>query len=348
MVHYTRPQDHSRVGEELEIVARAAAAVGIRVAIAVAMRDRNPLGYGPDETFLDLLEPPDRATVREKLLTTAASPAEQVRLYGPYGLEWCSESLLALIASRSADTGRRVHMHLLESRTQREYLDHVYPCLSPRLSVAHAVWLRADEMELLAARGVTVSTNASSNLSLSSGIPPVREMHRRGIVLSMGLDGFSIDDDDDAFRELRLNYLLHKGVGFDQGLTVSDLLHAACYAGRHSVTGMVPGNGIARGAPADVMLLDYAAISKDMIIEADEGSLIVHRGHSGILKTLVVGGREVAKDGKLIGIELDAVEQELDAQVRSGASAYRSWREVSGRLGEKLRGFYMAGLHRCG
>ncbi len=63
---------------------------------------------------------------------------------------------------------------------------------------------------------------------------------------------------------------------------------------------------------------------------------------------LVIGGREVAKDGKLIGIELDAVEQELGAQVPSGASAYRSWREVSGRLGNKLRAFYAAGLHRCG
>jgi cytosine/adenosine deaminase-related metal-dependent hydrolase len=375
MIHYTRPQDHSRVGQELETIARAAAAIGVRVAIAVAMRDRNPLGYGADETFLDLLEPVDRATVREKLVPMAASPAEQVRFvddladriasplvtvqYGPYGLEWCSAPLLALIASRSADTGQRVHMHLLESHTQREYLDSVYPhgpirfldeigLLSPRLSVAHAVWLRADEMELLAERGVTVSINASSNLSLRSGIPPVREMHRRGIVLAMGLDGFSMDDDDDAFREVRLNYLLHKGVGFDQGLSVSDLLHAACYAGRHSVTGMVPGNGITPGAPADVMLLDHTAISKDLIIEADEGSLIVHRGHSGILKTLVVGGREVARDGKLVSIELDAVERELDAQVRSGASAYRSWREVSDRLGEKLRRFYMAGLHRCG
>ena len=92
----------------------------------------------------------------------------------------------------------------------------------------------------------------------------------------------------------------------------------------------------------------YSAISKDVIVEADEPSLMVHRGHSGILKKLVVGGREVAKEGMLMGIDLDAVQHELAAQVRSGASAYRSWREVSGRLGEKLRGFYTAGLHRCG
>jgi cytosine/adenosine deaminase-related metal-dependent hydrolase len=47
MIHYTRPQDHSRVGQELETIARAAAAIGVRVAIAVAMRDRNRSAMEP-------------------------------------------------------------------------------------------------------------------------------------------------------------------------------------------------------------------------------------------------------------------------------------------------------------
>jgi hypothetical protein len=42
----------------------------------------------------------------------------------------------------------------------------------------------------------------------------------------------------------------------------------------------VAGNGIAPGAPADVMLLDYTAISKDMIIEADGYRPFVYRSAS--------------------------------------------------------------------
>src|SRR5258708_37008382 len=95
-----------------------------------------------------------------------------------------------------------------------EFLAHTYPqgqvryleeigLPLPRLSVAHAIWVRPDEIELLAERGVTVAINACSNLSLRSGIAPVAEMHSRGVALAMGLDGFSFDDDD-AFRELRL------------------------------------------------------------------------------------------------------------------------------------------------
>ena len=375
MIHYTRPRNPERVGEELEVVARAAADIGVRVAIAVAMRDRNPLGYGPDDAILDGLDVADKALIKEKLAPAPRSAEAQIRLvedlaarienpmctvqFGPYGLEWCSDPLLRSIAARSAETGRRVHMHLLESRIQREFLDHQFAnepiryldaigLLSPRLSVAHAVWLRPDEMDLFAERGVTVSTNASSNLSLRSGVAPVREMNRRGVPLAMGLDGFTVDDDGDAFREVRLNYMLHKGVSLDDGIGLPDLLRAACYGGRRSVAAMEPGIGLTVGATADVMAIDYGAITRDVVMEVDPAAMIVHRGTARQLQRLVVAGREIARAGILTGIDLPGAEAELDAQVRHGASAFASWRQVSDRLGGRLKTFYASGLHRCG
>jgi cytosine/adenosine deaminase-related metal-dependent hydrolase len=374
MIHYTRPRDRTKVGEELEIVARAANTIGVRVAIAVAMRDINPLGYGPSEQLLDELDAADQHLIREKLVVTPSSPAEQLRFVeelaakiegplvtlqlGPYGMEWCSRELLRTIADRSADTGRRVHMHLLESKTQREYLDHVYPqgpvryldeigLLSPRLSVAHAIWVRPDEMELLAERGVTVAINACSNLSLRSGIAPVAEMHSRGVALAMGLDGFSFDDDDDAFRELRLNYLLHRGVGLKDGIPISDLLHMCCYGGRYSVTGIGAGEGIAAGSPADLMVLDYAAISGDVVVDLDEAHLLARRATSRALKRLIVAGREIARHGRLTSIDLVDIQSELHRQTRYGAAEFKAWTEVSTRLRGRLQRFYAAGLHYC-
>lgn len=375
MIHYTRPQDRTRVAEELEVVAKAARDIGVRVAIAVALRDRNPLGYGPDETLLRELSPVDQQVIREKLVPTPDPVEQLVALvddvaarvessqvtvqYGPYGLEWCSDNLLRLVAERSAVTGRRVHMHLLESRLQREYLDYCFSqgpvhyldeigLLSPNLSVAHGVWLRSDEIDLLAERGVTISINSSSNLTLRSGVAPVRAMHRQGVSLAMGLDGFSVDDDDDAFRELRLNYMLHRGEALDEGLSISDLLHAGCYGGRHSVTGISAGSGISAGALADFMVLDYGQISRDVVVGLDEASLLVHRATSEILKRLYVGGREIVSNGRLIGMNLAEAEAELDAQVRHGAPEFRSWQQVTQRLCPRLKNFYAAGLHCCG
>jgi cytosine/adenosine deaminase-related metal-dependent hydrolase len=375
MVHYTRPQNPHALDEELQVVAKAANDIGVRISIAVAMRDQNPLGYGPNERLLEGLEPADRDFIRAKLLSNPPSPREAVQFvddlaakiegslvsvqYGPYGVEWCSRPLLELIAKQSALNGRRVHMHLLESRVQREYLDYVYPegvihyldkigLLSRRLSVAHGVWLRPEELELLAERGATVCVNSSSNLSLRSGIAPMRQMHAFGVPFAVGLDGFSVDDDDDAFREFRLNYLLHQGLALDDGVPLSNLLHASCYGGRYSVTGIEAGAGIAAGEPADLMMIDFGKISDDVFMNLDEAALVVRRATSRFLRQLIVAGREVARDGELTGIELDGIHRELNAQVRRSMPEFKSWQEVSERFRQNLKTFYGAGLHRCG
>ena len=373
MVHYTRPQYPDRLAHELRTVAAAAREIGVRVAIAVAMRDQNPLGYGPDAAFLDALDPAARTLVQSKLMRAAVPPSEQIALvdelaaeaegdgvtvqYGPYGLEWCSPALLRAIAERSAVTGRRVHMHLLESPQQRDYLDAVYPqgpvrflddigLLSPRLSVAHAAQLRPDEMELLAERGVIVSINTSSNAILRNGVAPAAEMHRRGVRLATGHDGFSIDDDDDALRELRLFSMLHRGTGFDQAIETADVLHAACQTGREAVTGMAPAP-MREGAPADLLELDrsYAA---NVVVPVDEAALMLHRASARHVSRLVIAGRDVVANGELTGIDLPAVERELDSQVRHGATEYLSWQQAIGGLRGRLASFYAAGQHRGG
>ncbi|MGE3628252.1 MAG: amidohydrolase family protein, partial [Hyphomicrobiales bacterium] len=229
-----RPDDYEA---EIEATVRAAHDIGMRLGLVVPLRDRNPLCYGNDETILSLVPAADRAEVEKRWRTRPLAPQEQVaraeRLakscgtelvnvqLGPIGVQWASDRLLELVADASARLGLRVHMHLLESRYQREWLDATYPqgvmkfldeigLLSSRLTVAHGVWLRPDEMELLASRGVIVSLNTSSNLRLGSGIAPAREMVAKGVPVALGLDGLALDDDDDALREMRLADVLHR------------------------------------------------------------------------------------------------------------------------------------------
>ncbi len=377
MVHYTRPQNPARLGDELQEVVRAAHAVGVRVAIAPALRDLNALGYRIDAQVLAALPPGPRQAIEERLLSKPPAPiAEQLRWvddlaarvqsplvdvqYGPYGLEWCSDAMLEAVAEASAHSGRRVHTHLFESRLQREYLDHRYPegplkfldrigLLSPRLSVAHAVWIRPDEMDLLAERGVTVSVNSSSNLSLRNGRLPLAEMYRRGVPLAQGLDGFSVDDDDDAFRELRLNYLLHRGEGLEPGVPLAAMFDAACHGGKRVVQGRDDGERTLQpGAAADFMVLDRRPLARDLVLEVDDASLVAHRATRSVMRQLFVNGREVVCDGHLLGFDLQALEDELTAQVRHAAPAYRDWRAVTGAWADVLRQAYTAGLHRRG
>ena len=73
MVHYTRVQGLTDLPTEVAQVARAARDIGVRVGFAVAMRDRNPLVYGPSEPVLAALSPQARDEVRRRFMRTPLS-----------------------------------------------------------------------------------------------------------------------------------------------------------------------------------------------------------------------------------------------------------------------------------
>ena len=346
MMHYTRAQGFTDLPAEVAEVARAARDVGVRVGFAVAMRDRNPLVYGDSESVLAALPAAARAEIERRLLRPPLSPKDYVALvddvaaaaagplfdvqYGPNGVQWCSEALLEMIAEASARTGRRVHMHLLETRYQRAFADANYPdgmvkhldaigLLSPRLSLAHCVWARPDELELLAERGVTLVNNNSSNLHLRSGMAPVARMVERGCRVALGIDGSALDEDDNSLRELRLAHLLHVGTGFTTAVSRQQALRMAFGNGRFSVTNVDDGGALAAGAPADLLLLDWAALDDDRLYaDIDPLDLLFSRATARHIRELIVGGRTVVKDGAVLGIDLPAARAEVIGQMRAG------------------------------
>ena len=373
MMHYMRAQGGMSLVDEAREVARAAHDVGVRVGFAVALRDRNWIAYGEDERTLGLIDERDRETVRTRLVPPGLPPREQVALaeeiaraiesdlvavqFGPAGVQWCSDELLEAIAERSAASGRRVHMHLLETRYQRQWADKAFPrgvlqhldalgLLSPRLSVAHAVWARPDELDLLARRGVAVCLNTSSNLGVRSGLAPVRDMLRAGVPIAIGLDGLGIDDDDDALREMRLAYFLHQGVGLEEWLDAGALAKAACDTGRFVVTGIAEPAALEPGRLADALVLDYAALARDVIAEdAEELPLVIARATSRHIKALFVAGRQVVADRRVTGVDLPALEAEMIAQLQRGMREFNDWRRTVLRMRAALTRFYATGMH---
>jgi cytosine/adenosine deaminase-related metal-dependent hydrolase len=343
MMHLTRPQDLTDLPSEAAALARAARDVGVRVGFAVSMRDRNPLVYGPSEPILAALPADARRAIEsimrtplaakdfialvDEVAATAAGPLFDVQ-FGPNGVQWCSDALLAAIADASQRNGRRIHMHLLETRYQRAWADATHPAgvvkhldalglLSPRLTLAHCVWARPDELELLAERGVTIAVNTSSNLHLRSGIAPMALMFAAGCRVALGIDGSALDDDDDALRELRLGHLLHVGKGFEIAVSRDNMLRAAFANGRFSVTNTQDGGAIRAGEPADILLLDWAAIDDDGLRnDIDALDLMLTRATARHIRELIVGGRTIVKDGSVIGVDAEGARAEVLRRMR--------------------------------
>ncbi|MEQ8968292.1 MAG: amidohydrolase family protein [Azospirillaceae bacterium] len=371
-IHCHLVHEPQRYREEAEAAAAAAEAVGLRIALVLPMRDRNLLAYGPDDALLSLLPEADRRAVAEAWARPPLAAADQVARvealgaaldgplvavqHGPIAPQWCSDALLEAVARSSAETGRRVHMHLLETRYQREWADATYRgdllgrldaigLLSPRLTVAHGVWLRGDEIALLAERDVTVSLNTSSNLRLRSGRAPGPAMAAAGVTLGLGVDSLGLDDDGDALRELRLARHVQAGIGFEPGLDRDALLVAAFATGALAVTGRDAGV-IAPGAPADILMIDYAAMAGDVIEGLnDPVDVFLARATARHVRGLIVDGRPVVADGAVRTVCLPDLEARLEEQIRAAGPTMRARRPVLERYQAALARFYEEGRH---
>jgi 5-methylthioadenosine/S-adenosylhomocysteine deaminase len=385
MVHYTRVQGGLPYIDEALAVARAARDVGVKIGFAVAMRDRQGLAYCDDATVLAALRPGIRDSVARRLSAAPVQPAEHLARvddlvaalqqadggslaphmcvqYGPNGVQWCTDSLLQAVAQASARHQRPVHMHLLETRYQRDWADLAFPqgivqhldaigLLGPRLTLAHCAWARPDELALLAERGVTIAVNTSSNLGLKSGIAPVPAMLQAGCRVAMGLDGMALDEDDDALREMRLAYALHRGWGYETTMTRAQLWAFAAINGRRSVRGAADdGGGVLQpGAAADLLLLDADVLDDDaeLLPDVDPLDLVLARAHGGHIDEVIAGGRPVVRQGRVLGIDEPACVRELNAQVRHRLQTepeWAGWRSTVQALAEDLGPFYRRGI----
>ncbi len=384
MVHYTRAQGTVSPVDEALAVARAARDVGLKIGFAVAFRDSYPLGYCDSSIVLEALRPSIRDRIASRLAAAPLPIAVQMERFaqiaaaiesdsslseavtvqlGPMAVQWCSQPLLEAVARESADRQRPVHMHLLETRYQREWADEAFPdgivpyldalgLLSPRLTLAHCAWARPEELELLAERGVTIAVNTSSNLHLRSGIAPVAAMRKAGCRIAMGLDGLAFDEDDDGLREMRLAGCLHRGWGFEADWSDGDLWRFASANGRRSVLGTarddaLPGGKLAAGHAADFLVLDMERVDDDfgLVPGVDAMAPFLARATAGAIHSVVSSGRMAAHQGRVLGVDEGGISKELSARTRSAIAAdtgWQEWRDTLAAYGEDLGPFYRA------
>lgn len=372
MVHCTRPMGLTDLPTEAAEVARAAADIGVRIAFGVGMRDRNPLVYGGGDVLAGL-SVAERREIEARFLAPPAAATEQVGLvhavaervqgpmvdvqYAPNGPQWCSDGLWQEVAEASALTGRRVTTHLFETRYQRDWADRTYPggmirrwkeigLLSPRLTLAHCVYARPDELDMIAEAGCTIAVNTSSNLALRSGIAPVADMLARGCKVALGVDGQALDEDDDALRELRLLWSLHAGWGFERVIEPAEALAIASENGRAALG--APGGGrLVPGAAADLVVLDRASLDEDAVVDVDPLDLVFSRAARRHVRELIVAGRGVVRDGGVVGVDLDAAHREVRERLRAGLAARAGLRAALPAFEEAVRRHYAPRLGCC-
>ncbi|MDE2852809.1 MAG: amidohydrolase family protein [Chloroflexota bacterium] len=372
VAHSHNPSDWSQLPAELPAAMRGYADAGIRVAMHPPIIDQNHLVYAEGQRFLDMLPAELRNSLsgRSKIDLSAddyfAALDELYSKYhdplrhrahvqvSPAGGQWCSDALIIRACEWARRQQTRVQMHLLETPYQRRYayktwglsfirhLDDI-GALGGWLTLAHMVWVDDEDIELLAERGVGIAHNISSNLRLRSGIAPIAKMAASGVKVGIGLDGHSLDDDQDFLREMRLAWTIAN----QSGMAAADLSAEAVWRMGASVGAEItfgagaPLGELEIGALADLVLLDLQAITglwapEDYPSRELLPAMLLRRAKREHVRHVMVGGQWVIRDGEHAHVDSNDVEREIWARLR-----FEAGRPTSA-LDDYLRAFYRA------
>jgi 5-methylthioadenosine/S-adenosylhomocysteine deaminase len=275
------------------------------------------------QTLLDF-PAPDNKTVSEALayaekflqhwkddpLITAA--------VAPHSIYTASEQTLRSAAALARRYHAPIVIHLAETKKELDdciaqhqatpvaYLERI-GLLGPDVIAAHCVWVNAADIALLAERRVGCVNNPSSNMLLASGAMPIAEIMAGGAAVGLGTDGPAGSNNDlDLMREMDLAAKLQKITKMDpRALTARQAIEMATIGGARAIHMDNAIGSLEPGKKADVIVLDLDAPHAVPLYELY--GQIVYSLKAGDVRTSVIAGRVVMKDGRALTLDQPAI-----------------------------------------
>ncbi|MFZ2089333.1 MAG: amidohydrolase, partial [Desulfobaccales bacterium] len=180
----------------------------------------------------------------------------------------CGPATLKGAKALTRKAGVPFFIHLAETRREVEelkaktglgpaaYLDSL-GVLDEKSVVVHGVWLKPDDLDILARRGVKVSHCPESNMKLASGVAPIPELLARGVTVGLGTDGAASNNNLDLFGEMSQAARLHKVQGGDPTVLPARQVVALATREGAKVLGLGDKVGtLSPGKQADLIVVD--------------------------------------------------------------------------------------------
>ncbi len=174
----------------------------------------------------------------------------------------------------------------------------------------HCIWLDEDELDILNEYKVKVSHNPESNMKLGCGVAPIPEMIERGITVGLGTDGPASNNNLDMFQEMDTAAKLQKVVKMDPTvLDAKSVVEMATVKGAITLNlGEIIGS-VEKGKRADLIVID---MKKPHLTPCyNPYSHIVYSARGSDIKSVVIDGKVVMQDRKLLTIDIERVMREV-------------------------------------
>jgi cytosine/adenosine deaminase-related metal-dependent hydrolase len=243
----------------------------------------------------ELRNPPDLRRLRDQhkdgLVTLA---------YGPLGPSYGPLEVAVDDWRLAAELDLRIFVHVGAGPVARRPIEALRDggVLTANTTYVHANSLDDAEFDLIASSGGAVSITPAVEARMGHGEPTVGRLKERGVTTGLGVDVVT-SVAGDLFSVMRATLLTSQ---FGRGGRVSpaEVLRMATIDGAATL-GMRDQIGSLRpGKQADIAVLDARAVNLAGAIQHDPVGAVVTAAHPGNVEFVLVGGRFVKRDGRLV------------------------------------------------
>jgi len=271
------------------------------------------------ETWLDFPAPDNKneaemAAYTEKFLKKWLGDPLIHASVAPHSIYTCSKKTLRDSAALARKYHAPILIHVAEMQkefvdsmkannaTPVQYLDRI-GLLGPDVLAAHCIWLDATDIKILAERQTGCVHNPSSNMMLASGVAAVVDQRAAGMRVGLGTDGPAGSNNDlNMMEEMDLAAKLQKTYrGDPRALGAKGALEMATIEGARALHMEKEIGSLEAGKKADFIVLNLDV--PNAVPLYDVYSQIVYALKASEIETVVVGGKTLLKNGKVLTVD---------------------------------------------
>ena len=213
--------------------------------------------------------------------------------------------------------------------------------LGDDVTLGHCNLLTDEDLAVLADEGVTVTVTPEDESNMGHGHPVVSRLVKAGIRPNIGIDT-CMAVGGDQFTAMRFALAVGRADAnarqldagqnpWDLELSASDVLAMATIEGARAMGQADRIGSLAPGKQADLVLIDATQVSTTPVL--DPVATVVHHAGRGSVDHVLVAGRLLKRDGRLVGVdaaELDRAATAAAAGVLERSGVRGGWKPAVG------------------
>jgi 5-methylthioadenosine/S-adenosylhomocysteine deaminase len=253
-------------------------------------------------------------------------------MLGPQGPDMIPSEQLTQIKKAAERNGWMLHMHVAQGDREIEQMGKRYGQRTPaflrslgyldeQLLAVHLTEATDKEAALIARSGARMALCSGSIGIIDGIVPPARVFQEAGGLVALGSDQASGNNCNNIFNEMKLTALFNKIVARNPTVMPAwRVLRMATVEGAQAIGLGEETGSLEVGKQADLVLVDLTAPNLSPVIDAPVRNIVpnlVYAGSGHEVKTVMVAGKVLVRDGQVLTADESAVRAEAQLQAEA-------------------------------